>query len=104
MTQLNDALFSALSDPHRRKLLVSLMRTDSRDVLSIPDAVYEGETDLETLQVELVHVHLPMLEEHGFVDWDRRTKDVVRGPRFEAIEPCLRVLVEHREKLPDAWV
>ena len=103
VTNLNDALFAALSDPHRRKLLVSLMRDDSQDVLSIPEAVYDGDADLQTLEVELVHVHLPMLEDHGFVDWDRRSQVVVRGPQFEEIEPCLRVLFEHREKLPDAW-
>ena len=44
-----------------------------------------GESELEDLQVELFHTHLPMLEEAGFIRWDRGAHEVVKGPNFDEL-------------------
>ncbi|ELZ81869.1 hypothetical protein C453_17674 [Haloferax elongans ATCC BAA-1513] len=54
--------------------------------------------------MELFHTHLPKLDDAGFVDWDPRTGAVVRGPRFDAVEPVLRLFADHTDELPSEWV
>ena len=51
----------------------------------------------------MVHVHLPKLERYGCVEWDRRTKDVAKGPNFEEIRPVLELLEAHDEELLPGW-
>lgn len=54
--------------------------------------------------VTLRHLHLPVLEERGFVRWDRENHRVTRGPRFEELEPFLELLRELQDDLPGRWV
>lgn len=46
------------------------------------------------------HNHLPRLDDHGFVEWDRENDLVTKGSKFEQIEPFLLALDEHRDELP----
>lgn len=100
-----DEYFEALTNIHRRRLLVALLEHNpQRDNLDVPTDVHEGEKPVEVLQIELFHSPLPMLEAAGFICWNRDTHDVVKGPRFEEIRPLLELMRDHADELPDDWV
>lgn len=99
------ALFTALGDVHRRRLLLSVLETERRDsVVQVPEDVHAGDCELEVLQVELFHNHIPMLAEVGYVTWNRENHEVRGGPSFERIAPVLELLDAHRDELPGEMV
>ena len=96
MTEIRDNLFDALADEQRRWILFSLLeRERSINIDSPPDGF-----ERDGLIVERRHVHLPKLEDYGFVEWHRDERVVEAGPKFEAVEPVLRLLLENRDALP----
>lgn len=99
-----DATFRALADVHRRRLLIALLEQDPGDELFAPDVVGSGDPTVETIALELRHVHLPMLDDRGFVEWDREANSVSAGPNFEEIRPLLVLMDRHRNELPDCWI
>lgn len=99
-----DAVFTALKNHYRRRLLIRLLEHNPQDPVDLPNDVHLGETDRERLNAELYHNHLPKLEELGFIRWDRETNEVVKGPKFDEIRPLLQLIHEHRDELPDGWV
>ena len=93
-----NAMFGLLCVPRRRYVLYHLF--DERGVLTIddiarhvaarergvpPDAV--SEADHQRVVVSLVHNHLPRLAEHGIVDYDCRSGDVVLSYNADFVEP-----------------
>ncbi len=99
-----DDLLDALGHVQRRKLLRALLVHNPQDDESVvvdPDESHEEE--LERL-IQMQHVHLPKLEEHGFIDWNRDTNEVSKGPTFDEIRPLLELLADHEEELPDDWL
>lgn len=58
----------------------------------------EGSTSLD---IELWHVHLPKLQEGGFITWEKELERISRGPKFETIEPALRAIISNAEAFPD---
>lgn len=88
---LDDDVLSALANVHRRRLLVELREQNPHG--EVPDASY-GTTPPDQLEVEMVHVHLPKLADDGFVEWNRETGTVTRGPRFGDLVPVLNLLAE----------
>ncbi|WP_148414798.1 hypothetical protein [Haloferax sp. KTX1] len=97
--RLDEAL-DALGNVHRRRLLLGLRRRRrARLDAATRDAAVGGGRDRDRLKVELFHVHLPKLADAGFVEWNRRRGSVARGPRFDEIEPLLRLLDEHAGEL-----
>ena len=99
------AVFDALGNRYRRRLLVSLLEHNpQRDEVNVPEDVHAGEKELTILQAEMFHNHLPQLEAAGFVRWDRDAHEVVKGPRFEEIRPVLELLHRHADELPDGWL
>lgn len=116
-----DDIFGALSDVHRRRLLVDLlehnpqtvetMSAASREVSEMSEGLKReylaGDDEIsgaDKSRVRLHHVHLPMLVENGFVEWDDEENTVVKGPRFETIRPVLELLEDNCEALPEGWV
>lgn len=93
-----DAMFDALSDVRRRRVLFALLAHNPR-VVSPPDPFGE-----EQYSVEHHHIHLPKLAEAGFVTFDTDEKRVERGPRFEEIRLVLELLNDHGDELPDELV
>ncbi|WP_254544885.1 transcriptional regulator [Halomarina pelagica] len=62
---------------------------------------------LLTLRVKLMllnAVHLPKLADYGFIEWDRNTHEVMKGPKFDEIRPLLELLEAHEDKLPADWL
>ncbi|MBZ6494955.1 transcriptional regulator [Haloterrigena longa] len=71
--------------------------------------LYIGDTEttdeeLEALLTEMEHTHLPLLEDYGFINWDRDTHEVTKGPQFDEIRPLLELMVNHRDELPENWI
>jgi len=95
-------VLDALGHVQRRRLLVALLADDPG--VDSPAVLADGDAESMEQRIEMHHVHLPKLDNYGFVDWNRETDDVKRGPRFGEIEPLLSLLVEHEEKLPDCWL
>ena len=97
-----DEHFEALSNVHRRRLLVALLdHNPQRDDIAVPEDVHKGTKALETLELELYHSHLPRLEEAGFIRWNQDTHEVMKGPRFDEIRPLLELIRDHADELPD---
>ena len=95
---LDDQL-EALGRLERRRLLLELAMADSRAEQRIDFGKLERrESDLDPL-VTMRHLHLPVLEERGFIRWDREDQWVTKGPRFDELEPFLRLFREVRDDL-----
>jgi len=108
-------LFDVLSNEHRRRLLLILCQ---QETVEIPDGLVvrggaeaqmtqqsDGHVQPEipasqSLKIELIHVHLPKLDETGYIEWERETQTVSRGPAFEEIEPALRTLSQNERAFP----
>ncbi|SDR42794.1 hypothetical protein SAMN04489842_3932 [Natronobacterium texcoconense] len=90
MKQRYDILFEALSHEQRRQILFSLVEQDESVNIDSPP-------DNERMHIERRHVHLPKLEEYGFIDWTPQINAIERGPRFGEVEPVLRLLADNHE-------
>lgn len=55
--------------------------------------------DIEDVKRELKHVHLPELEDAGYIEWDRETGEISKGPHFGDIEPLVELLEIHCDEL-----
>lgn len=114
---IDDDLFDALADVHRRQLLLELLYREylrvsrltgiARQIADADDGLLQKhlsgprhipEAD-ETL-VRTHHVHLPKLVEYDLIEWDRDEHVVTRGPRFEDARPFLEVLESERDDRP----
>lgn len=93
--ELYNSLFRCLQKPARRRILFGLIEKERREPLAVPEDVHTGEKKLETLQVELAHNHLPMLQEAGLIRWDRTSHHLYRGPRFDVVRELLNVISDH---------
>lgn len=51
------------------------------DVLRIDDSA------AETLHLELFHRDLLVLENYGFISWDRADHTISKGPNFDEVRP-----------------
>lgn len=97
-------IFTVLSHPYRRRILVLLLEHNPRDADDVTsEDVGDKMSDPDLVILKLFHTHLPKLEEAGFIIWDRSTDTITRGPRFDEIAPLLRLLDEHHDELPDDW-
>jgi len=98
-----DDLFRILSRPVRRRILTALARTNSRDEedeeLSLEEFATEDDRPGAFL-TSLHHVHLPRLAEAGFIEWDRETGTITRGPRYDEIAPLVELVIAHEHELP----
>lgn len=101
-----DTIMSILANEHRRRLLVALLKRNPQDVdnSQVPVDVAIAESELEASLIQMKHVHLPKLEEGGFIMWDRDSNKISRGARFGEIRPLVKLMKEHTDELPDDWL
>lgn len=99
-----DDTLDALAHIQRRTLLVALLTHNPQDDESVVVDADESIDEAFTRLVQMRHVHLPKLEDYGFITWNRETNEISRGPRFETIRPLLELLQEHEDKLPAEWL
>lgn len=103
MSELAIALRS-LAAKDRRRLLHDLRQQEPLDTAESTTVVANGSgRDLDELEAELHHVHLPKLVDAGYIEHDRETGEVRRGPKFDQIAPLLRLMANHPDELPDGW-
>jgi len=99
-SQPTDDALDALGDVQRRLLVAPLDHNPQDDA---PIAAAGDDADAVERLVTMRHVHLPKLADYGYVDWDRETDDVTRGPNFDEIQPPLELLDDNENELPSAW-
>ena len=58
----------------------------------------------DVLQSELVHTHLPALEDNGYISWNRETNEISKGPNWDEIGPLIELMHAHQDELPDGWL
>lgn len=97
-----DEQLELIADGTRRRFLIALLADAPGDTpIEITDRVGDTET---TEMIEMQHVHLPKLEDSGFIHWDRENHLVLQGPQFDEIKPLLTLLHDHANDLPDEWL
>lgn len=104
-----DQVLDALGHRYRRRVLVALADSNPQTVGSVTATVQAHEgvalhglhvADFETA---LHHIHLPKLENYGFISWDRATDELTRGPGWADIGPVVELLRDNNEKLPEEF-
>jgi hypothetical protein len=97
---MNDNAFNALADEQRRTLLLRLLNHNPQTVTKTLPADGNAETDDSARQFEtaMYHVHMPKLEDYGYIEWDRGTNEVVKGPQFDEIRPLLECVADHADR------
>lgn len=97
-----DEQLEMIADATRRRLLVDLLEDGASDT---PIKISRRTREIESAdRIEMQHVHLPKLEDCGYVRWDRERQFVERGPQFTEIEPLLTLLHDHADELPEEWL
>jgi hypothetical protein len=87
-----DSIIKALSKQQRRAILYRLKRDDRLQPFQGPDA-------LDSSDIELDHVHLPKLDAAGYIEWNRESGEVMKGPQYDEIETFLTLIENHAEEL-----
>lgn len=104
----SDRVFEALANPYRRQLLLAMLESNPQDDDDIDplDLLKQDETtdDVHATQINLEHVHLPKLTDMGFIEWDRESGDLSKGPNWGGIAPLLQLMHDHQDELPDKWL
>lgn len=108
---IDEDVFEALANRHRRQLLTGLLTDEVQYVSKLSDSSRElARADEGLLRQHLSDaraiagadedllrmrcVHLPALVDYGFVEWDRTAHAITKGPRFEDGKPLLEWLDE----------
>lgn len=102
MTALDEAL-SNVSNIHRRRVLLALLDQNPRTVEGLSNLGDTRTEDIERedLQIQMQHIHLPKLEDNGYIMWNKDNQQVVKGPQFEEIKPLLKCLADHAEDISE---
>jgi predicted transcriptional regulator len=96
-----DTLLTLLSEYQRRRVVTELVEDSPRSVEELVDTAARG--DARTLEIALVHEHLPKLQEAGFIEWETDTGTVRRGPEFDTVETVIGLIRSNQEALPIDW-
>jgi hypothetical protein len=95
-----DAQLRTLSAAERREVLHTLSAAGANEGVAVDIERFVDDSDR---LLSMHHVHLPKLEDRGFVRVDRERNRIRRGPNFDDIEPLLRVIDDHTDELPVEW-
>jgi len=93
-------IFDTLQDQNRRLVLL-LMRHGA--VETEADLRRRGTMSDDDAGVALSHVHLPKLDDTGYIEWDRDTGAISEGPRFDEVEAFLDLFEEWNPEPPAGW-
>ena len=95
-----DAHLDALGHVDRRRLLFALLHASVKGDLPVEVEQLGQPTAEDDLGLSMHHVHLPKLDDQGFVDANLDRNSVTPGPRFDDIKPLLELLDANRGQLP----
>lgn len=98
-------VFEALSNSYRRRLLLALLDSNPQvdDDPDPSDTSVDGDGDPDVRRSELIHTHLPKLDDMGFIEWDRENDEIRTGPDWDEVSPLLQLIHDHRGELPEEW-
>lgn len=91
-----ETVYSLLSDSVREYLLcyLSVVERTTTSEAAERIAAWKRETAVGTtddvssaVTIELVHNHLPRLDQHDVIDYDRSAEEITPGSNFEDVEP-----------------
>ncbi|WP_335343067.1 transcriptional regulator [Halomontanus rarus] len=100
-----DEFFRSIANAQRRRLLVHMLSHNPEDESKVYTGdIEKSDEELSILLVQMEQTHLPLLEDYGFINWDRKNHEVTKGPQFDEIRPLLEMIVNHRDELPDNWL
>jgi hypothetical protein len=95
-----DRILNILRNRHRRAILL-LLKEGTVDTKA--DVMVRNGDNTKEVELVLTHAHLPKLDDAGYIEWDRETDEISKGPRFEEIEPLLELIETHADELPAGW-
>lgn len=101
MIMLDKQLY-ILSNEHRRQLLIALAQRNPNPTSAFD--VSEVISDTQDQAIAMRHIHLPMLADHGIIDWDQDAQIVAQGPQFDDLKPLLTAVGEQEEALTDGGI
>jgi len=96
---LDDKL-DILSKRQRRLILLTLKHDAEKHET---DVLFRGTDDTDDPELQLIHNHLPRLDEAGYIEWDRDGGTISKGPRYDEIKPLLDLMKNHADELPPDW-
>lgn len=101
-----NAVFDALRSEPRRTLLIALADESPDQPVHLPEGAIRSAVsrDPAQMQVELEHVHLPLLADKDFIEWEREPFVAVRGENFTHVEVVLASIFSQAHMLPDSLV
>ena len=100
-----DLALEALSNPYRRQLLLALLLENPQDDTDRDPLDLLADVDEPAvIETRLHHVHLPKLESMGFIEWDRESGAISKGPEWDQIAPLLELIADHRDELPEGFL
>lgn len=85
-----DASASPVMPPEQRWLLLGVL---TGEITRTSDLKLRNAAPQE-VEAELKRNHLPELEAAGYIEWDRETGEISKGPKFHEIEPALRSMMD----------
>lgn len=95
--------FEALADDRRRRILIHLQRHETVSLQDLAGSLADQEgidhhsENFKGLQVDLVHLHLPKLADHGLLSFDDRTNTVSYESLPTAVEEILDLAADLEE-------
>lgn len=106
MVERWDDLFRALASQERRQLLGTLTTYSPHVWVNLPEGARSpyNEHTRSDLRVALVHQHLPLLEQLGYVQWRSSPLQARRGPNFGEVEAVIDSIGKDIEGYPDELV
>jgi len=86
-------LFDALTNPYRRQLLVALLDHNPQDDDDTdPLNILTSGRKSDDLDMAISHTHLPKLERMGFIEWNKQTDEISKGPKWDETAPVLTLM------------
>lgn len=98
-----DQFYQALAAQDRRRILAHLLTRGTCTLEELVDVLSGWEaatsrvvdsTQAEQLRVELVHSHLPLLEEANLLGYDRSADEITIEPLSQPVERLIRQSIE----------
>lgn len=98
-------IFSLLASAERQQVLIELWESGRTtvDELSRRIAAEDDErssNDVEYIEIQLVHNHLPRLEAYGVIEYDDGSGDVRLTATGEDLEPILEATMKSAVTIP----
>lgn len=86
--------FQILAAVPRRQIIDSLLHAPPDRELRLPEAANPPESryDPQQLSIDLMHLHLPKMDDAGYIQWANDPLRVRRGSRFDDIRIVMEVL------------